>query len=525
MSSDWKNMAVVSASTVGSRVLGLLRDMATYALLGAGALNSAFLLAFTLPNLFRRLLGEGALSSATIPVLSEEQAKGGEQAFFLLLNQVLTRLGIVLLGLVLMGNALFACILWPPSWLGPTIEAWPERWQTGAGLGLVLLSYTLFICLAAILGAALNVRSRFSVAALSQVWLNGSILLFLVIGWLWSGPQPVEIVGWLCLGVLVGGLLQVSIPAVALAREGWSPHFDLRPSPSLERIMKLFLPATLGAAILQINGVVSRLIGFSLDDTATALLYLASRLIELPLGVFAVAVVTVLFPKLARLYHENRGRDLAKAYGQGQQIVLAFCLPATIGLIVLREPIVRLLFEWGAFTAADTAAATEPLWIYALALPFYGYSALATRVFHASQNTSLPVRAAALNFCLNLSLSLLLMGPLGISGLALAGLIGGAAHAASLRWMLRNYLLPVETHTVRAIGAVFSASLVMGACVEVMRLSLEAFQWTSKSADFALLGGGIPAAAALYFVLLKILRFPAMEEMVQVLKRKMPGGG
>lgn len=523
MSSDWKQMAVVSLSTVGSRLLGLLRDVATYALLGAGALNSAFLLAFTLPNLFRRLLGEGALSSATIPILTQAHAQGGDPAFFTLLNQVLTRLSLVLLTLVVLGSGLLALVLWPPPILAEAVENLAERWQLGAGLCIVLLSYTLLICLAAILGAALNVRQRFTVAALSQVWLNTTILLCLGAGAILTDGNPLAIIGWLCLGVLLGGLLQLGIPAFALAQAGWSGRFDLRSSPELQRILQLFLPATLGAAILQINGVVSRILGFSVDDAATALLYLASRLIEFPLGIFAVAISTVLFPKLARLHQADDEPAFALAYARGQQLVFAFCLPATIGLVLLREPIISVLFQWGAFTAADTSAAATPLWIYALALPFYGYTGLATRVFHARQNTRLPVRAAGFNFVLNLTLCLLLMGPLGIAGIALAGLIGSIGHAATLHRSLRKQLpAPQNTDGLRPLLSIVLAATSMGIAVEASRLILETLNLGTRTSNLILVCATIPAASLLYFALLHQLAFPPIRAFLKTSSKNLP---
>ncbi len=220
MARTLENVTVVGMATAGSRLLGLLRDVIIFAMLGAGAVNSAFLVAFTLPNLFRRMLGEGALTSAVVPLLSEELERDKGEAFRFL-NQVLTRVGILLVILVALGTGLLFFL--------SGVGGLPGHWYLGIDLGIVLLPYMVVVCLAALLAAALNVLQRFTVAALSQVWLNLSMIIGLGGFGCLLGQTPEERVLYLCAGVLVGGMLQIIIPALALKREGWRPVFDLKP--------------------------------------------------------------------------------------------------------------------------------------------------------------------------------------------------------------------------------------------------------------------------------------------------------
>lgn len=415
----------VAGWTLLSRVLGLLRDILLFASLGSGLWNSAFILAFTLPNLFRRLLGEGALTSSAIPVLAQTLERRGAAATHQLLNALVVRVGggllllsvlvIGLLGLVDGGSGL------------------AERWLAGAQLGQWLFPYVVFICVGALFCGALNVFGRFTLAALNQVWLNLAMIGVLVAG-LWTEATVEERVWWLCGGVLAGGLLQLLIPMVGLRKSGWRATVVGRGrSDELDRLVRLFLPALLGAAIFQVNILVARLLAFSLNDTATGLLYLANRLVELPLGVFAIAVTTVVFPELSRLHAARDPVGFGATYREGLRFILGITLPAMVGLQMLSVPILGLLFEWGYFGSGDVAAARPVLLAAAAGLPFFAWSTLLTRGYYARQEMRVPVRLAGLNLVLNLGLGLWLMQIWGAVGLALANSLAGLLHCVALR--------------------------------------------------------------------------------------------
>jgi len=517
MARTLENVTVVGIATVGSRLLGLLRDVMIFAMLGTGAVNSAFLVAFTLPNLFRRMLGEGALTSAVVPLLAEELEKNQKEEAFRFFNQVLTRVGILLVVLVAAGTGLL--------FLLGGIGGLPGHWYLGIDLGIVLLPYMVVVCLAALMAAALNVLQRFTVAALSQVWLNLAMIISLgVFGYL-LGHSPEERVLYLCAGVLVGGVLQVIIPALALKRQGWRPVFDLKPGARLSELNQLLIPGLAGATIFQVNIAVSRLLAFSLDDSSVTFLYLANRLIELPLGVFAIAVTTVLFPAGARLAAQERFEQFAASYHQGMRLIFAITIPAALGLIVLREPIIDLLFVWGKFGASDVMRTSPILLIGAIGLPFYAWATFTTRHFHALKNMRTPVRLAFINFVLNVILSLLLMGPYGVAGLAAANVVAIIVHSLALRWLLGRQREELgRDATIYPLVKILAAGAIMGV---VTWLSWQALQMMFEAGKLsALLGvfGIISLAMVIYFGLLWAFRFEEKEE-VRALVLKLVGRG
>ena len=404
MRKNWQSILTVSSSTLGSRVFGFLRDILVYAQLGLSQTNSAFLLAFTLPNLFRRLFGEGALGSALIPVFTEENARGGAKPAFALLNRTLSRALLLLLTLTLVCGLLLAL----PLFAGAIDET---RYGEAARLGLMLFPYVVPICLAALLAGALQVLGRFFTPAITPVVLNLCMIAFLGGPGIWFGETTYEKALWLSLGVLAGGLLQFLLPAVDLWYRGWRPRFDFSGDPALGKLQRLFVPAIAGAAILQVNILVSRSLAFFVDDDGVALLYLAARLVELPLGIFGIAAATVLFPEFARHFSAGNRTAFRDSYRSGSALVAAVTLPAFIGLAVLGDPILRAVFAWGLFDPEDAARAAPVLALFAAGLPFYAQATLLTKAHQARQDMKTPVRVAGWVLLANLGLSLALMGP------------------------------------------------------------------------------------------------------------------
>ena len=301
MSKNLKNISVVATATVASRVLGLGREILIAAVFGTSALSSAFVSAFTLPNLFRRLLGEGALTAAFVPTLSHELEHNQRAGAFALVSKVASWLfvvtaALVVAAMVLMANA--AGLLRLTGNLGMEPDT-VRRLLLGADLAVILFPYMVFVCLAAAFSAACQVLGRFTEPALSPVWLNLAIIGALGLGswWAWGDPARMNL---LCGGVLLGGFLQMAVPASVLWGEGWRPRLDLRPDDRVREIVRLMGPTVIGSAIYLINLSVSRFIGLSLNDQAAAVLNWATRVMELPIGVFAAAIATVVFPLIAR---------------------------------------------------------------------------------------------------------------------------------------------------------------------------------------------------------------------------------
>lgn len=504
-------MTKVAAWTFCSRVLGLLRDVLLFAALGTGALNSAFILAFTLPNLFRRLLGEGALASSSIPVLSETLAKAGRQAAFGLLNGLMARLGLGLLVLTVLALPLF--------YLGGQLEGYPDRWLLGAGFSQVVFPYVILICLGALVCGMLNVLDRFGVAAFNQVWLNLTMIASLVAGLLLLPAGDASRAWWLCYAVLLGGVLQLVIPTLALKREGWDPHLRPEDAEGLRKVLRLFLPGLLGAAIFQLNILVSRLLAFSLDDTATGLLYLASRLVELPLGVFAIAITTVVFPQLARLSAMKSSEAFAETFSRGWVLILSITLPAALGLGIMAGPVLSSLFEWGLFEASDVRSATPVLMMAATGLPFFAWSNLLTRAWYARQQMRLPVILAAVNLILNLVLGLIFMQVWGAVGLALANTLSAAVHALALQiGFPGRILLPGCWRALAQVSASLAVLALVGLAGYPVVASLALA--SGKAADLLLVLFWIPVTALAYGLALHLTGFPYLTDFLPARRRR-----
>lgn len=526
MAKALRNIGIVSGLTLVSRVLGLGREIAIAAVFGATAIGSAFVTAFTLPNLFRRLLGEGALTSALVPTLQDETRRGGEAGALRLVSEVATWTLIATGAITLLAmGGLAAHGWWAPrlveaGWDGETVA----RWALGARLGVVIFPYLVTVCLAAVFSAALQTRDRFLEPALNPVWLNVSMVGLLGVAVWLTGPEDAEGRMWgLCAGVLAGGVLQMLVPAWALTRLGWSPRWTPTLGPGVRQIARLMLPTLFGSAIYLINMTVSRLLALSLDDSAAMVLNLSTRVMELPIGVFAIAVATVVFPAIARHVAEDRPDRLAEDYRHGMRLVLLVNVPAAAGLLVLAEPITRVLFQRGAFTAEHTSTMAPALAASALALPLVSYASLTLRVYYARKDMKTPVRAALWSFVANVVASVVLMRWLGVAGLALASTLAAGVQAAYLQSKLaRDNEGLRAVHLLPHLAKVLAASAGMAGAVWLAWAG-----WTRMAGDearlweWAGLGVAIAGGAAVFAALAWLLRIEGREEALALVKRKL----
>ena len=473
MSKSLERIAKVAGSTALSRVLGLLREVLAARVLGAGAMNSAFLTAFTLPNLFRRFLGEGALTGALVPVLTQRLQSEGREGVCRTVNEVFTWLVVASLVLVVFSWMVAGGLL--------AVPGMEPRFYDGLRFTLALMPFLVFVCGAAALSACLQVLGNFTTPALAQVWLNLSMIAALNLLGQHLAETDAGRVWWLCGGVLFGGLLQVAAPAVALARIGWRPAWLPRRSPEVREIVLLMGPGVFGAAIYQINLAASRVFAFNLNESAASHINYASRLMELPMGVFALAVTTVVFPLLAAHAVSGNGAAFAGAFRRGILMNAAITLPAGAGLALLAQPIVRLLFEGGAFTAADTEGCAKVLVVFACALPFYAIATLCTRAFHAVKDLRTPVKAATASLVVNLVLSPVLPHWFGTPGLAAASNVAMVVQALMLAHAVRRRF--PETRQAALGGGllkVLAATVVMGVALLACWRQLPRPDLTSK---------------------------------------------
>jgi putative peptidoglycan lipid II flippase len=513
VSKSLKNIGVLSFLTVVSRVLGLLRDSIQLATFGAGEVMSAFTTANIAPNLFRRLLAEGSMTAAFIPTLQEELHVNGKEGTFRLLSKVSSWLLVITSVFVLLAMAVF-------SQSRRLVPGYDEKWYLAADLTVILFPYLALISLSAAFSAALNVYQRFTEPALSPIWLNLSIIVALGGAGLYYAKSPIIAIHWVCAGWLVGGFLQMAVPGVVLILDGWRPTFDLGLSPRVREIAHLMTPGIFGTAIYQINFSVSRLLAFSLDDASAAYLYTINRLMEVPIGVFAVAVSTVIYPLIARHAVKRDFGAMAGDFQKGIRLILVINIPAAAGLAILSGPIVQLIFRHGLVTQAAAHTMGLLLTIMVIGLPFFSVTNLMVRAFYAIKDTRTPVRVATVDFFINIGITLTLIPYLGVYGIVIASTTAIIAQTLLLGWALvrrlpQMHFAPLLPSLVKvALGTAVMAAVVGGGWIGVGALGLG----VTASALIAVLGL-IPAGVAVYGLVLWKLQIEGRAEIEAMLSR------
>jgi putative peptidoglycan lipid II flippase len=376
------------------------------------------------------------------------------------------------------------------------------------------------VCIAAAFNATLNVFQRFTEPALSPIWLNLSMIATLGGAGLHFASTPMGEIHWLCAGVLLGGFLQMTVPAVVLMREGWRPRFDLKISPRVREIAALMAPGFFGSAIYQVNIYVGGLLAYAISDSASTLMYLANRLMELPIGVFAIAVSTVVYPLIAKHAVEKKFTAMAEDYRKGIRLILLVNVPAALGLVLLSEPIIRVLFQHGKFDATDTLAMTPLLGILAVGMPFFSMTNLTVRAFYSVKDTKTPVKVAVIDFAVNLVLSLSLMHWLGAKGLVLASTVAIIVQTVLLKRALTKKLPEMKFAPLwPSVGKIIVATLAMGLLVGGGWHWLQDAGLGHRSRDWLALGALIPLGVALYGGMLWLLRIEGREDFAALAGR------
>lgn len=431
-------LSLVSSLTLLSRLLGLARDILFFGCFGASLVGEAFILAFTFPNLFRRMLGEGTLSSAFIPVFAETIKVKSKEKAFNLLNQVTSRL-VVFLGV----GSLLICLL---SYLASISWVFDDaKWNEGAFLNSISFGYVMFICVSAILVGALNSTGRFFEGAFSPVILNVCMISAMIGGKFFFDLSLSELAVFLCLSVLLAGTIQLALPWMKLQSSiGWKWRMTFTGSEEMDQIKALFWVGALGAAVGQINILVSRFFAYSLDESGgLSYLFLSSRLVELPLGVFAIAITTVLFPEMAKAVSAGEKGKFVDSICRGVRLTAAITIPAAAGLAFLAEPILTALFQWGEFGSEEVKDASGILLIASIGLPFYAISTFLVKVYHSKKRMNLPLQAAIISLLANLTFSILFIGEYQVHGLAWANVLAAVMQTAYLAFRLEE--IPIHT--------------------------------------------------------------------------------
>lgn len=412
----------VGALTLASRVSGLIRDAVTGYYFGAGPAADAFFVAFRLPNLMRRLVGEGAMSAAFVPVFSSYLADRTPAAAERALRATVAVFGLALVALTGLG------IWFAPTWmelLAPGFAADPATRALADTLARWLFLYLLLISLVAVYGGYLNARRHFLAPALSPVLLNLGIIAGAVT------LTPRFGIASLVAGVLLGGALQLLLQILALRRDGiavtpiWQPRH-----PALGAIWRLLAPATLGTAMYQINVLLSTSVASLLPAGCVSALWYAGRLLEFPIGLVAVALGTAALPSFAEQAVRQAHAEMRRSLGFAMALTNYVAVPSSVALLLLARPITAVLFQRGAFSAADVDLTASALQAYAVGLWALSLVRVIAPAFYALREPRTPMWAAAGAFVVNAIASLSLVGELpNASGSAFGAAIAGAAHA------------------------------------------------------------------------------------------------
>ena len=512
-----KGILTVGGWTMASRVLGFARDMLIAARLGAGPMADAFFVALQLPNLFRRLFGEGAFNAAFIPAFAGTLATQGPQAARDLAERMLALMAVWLSSLVVLGILLMPHIM---ALLAPGFAAVPAKLALAVELTRITFPYLLFICLTALVSGVLNGLDRFAAAAAAPVFFN----LLSMAALLTLTPYvatPAHALAW---GVTASGVVQLGLVLWAAARAGMALRVWRPPSlsPEVRAVLRRMGPGVIGAGVTQLNLVVGVWIASFLPAGAVSFLYYADRIGQLPLGVIGAAVGTALLPLLARQLRAGESLSAHRSMNRAIEFALVLCLPAAIGQAAAALPLIEALFQRGAFGPAEAAATAAALSAYALGLPAYVLVKVFAPGFFARGDTATPVRVGVAAVVLNLALNLLLSRWLSHVGVALATALSAWFNAVALGAVLvrRGQLLP-DRRLRRRVPRLLAAALLMGATLLVLgRLLFPVASGPLRLAALLVLVGG---GAVVYFGAAHLLKGFDLRELRGLLRRRRSG--
>lgn len=501
---------LIAALTLGSRVLGLVREGVLSYYFSTNEILSAFRIAFMVPNLARRLFGEGALSSAMIPILTESLETRGETSSRRFIGTLLVVLAVVLALVILVAEGLIA--------------AWRAIQDDFAlELTAVLMPYMGLICMVAAGGAVLNVRRHFAVPAAMPMILNIGIVAGVLVGAVWIDLSGADLMYAACAGVLLAGVVQLATTGIALRHIRFFPMLGgAWRDPQIRAVSALMAPMVLGLSAVQINSLVDYLIAylFIREDgqrVGPAVLGCAQYLYQLPLGVFGIAIATAIFPVLSQKAAEGDRVGMAGIFGRGIRLSLFIALPASIGLMFVARPLVATLYQRGAFDAGDTQRVAATLFFYSIGIVAYFAQHILVRTFYALHNSSAPARIAlcmvGVNFAMNVSLVFILEE----RGLALATAVCAVVQVIWLSTTLARTLPEIGWRRIGA-GALrmLTATGIMATALSILAWSSLADRLVGESAE-ARLATLVLTGIAIYVVAAKVLR---IKELDTVLRQK-----
>jgi putative peptidoglycan lipid II flippase len=517
-----KAAGIVGLAVMCSRVLGLAREQIFAAIFGGGRIMDAFTIAFRIPNLLRDLFAEGALSTAFVTTFSKTATLEGDRAAWRLADKVATLAIIVLSAITILG---IISAPWLVSVLAPGFEG--DKALLTVTLTRVMYPFILVVSLAALVMGMLNSKSVFGVPAMASSFFNlGSIVGGVLIGW-WLDPHFGErsILG-LAIGTLIGGALQFAVQLPALYRLGYvfHPDFHWRDS-GVKAILRLMGPSVVAASTVQVNVLVNSVFASKLGDGPTFWLSAAFRLMQLPLGIFGVALGTVSLPLLARMAATGNMMSFRSGLAHGMRLAFLMTIPASIGLIMLAEPIMSVLYQHGNFSAHETAESAGALRFYAIGLCGYAALKVLVNAFYALDQRKTPMvisfMAVGLNLLLNWFFTLHLGW--GHRGLAFSTACIATTNFLILYFLMRRHLGYLESGAMlRLLSRLAVASAILGLICWAGTHYLLA-DWATQHfwPKFGALSLVIAVGGVAFFLCASALGIPELRDITQAVKRRL----
>lgn len=452
-----RSTGVISFATALSRVLGFFRDILFARYFGTNIFAQAFVVAFRLPNMLRDMIGEGATDAAIVPILTEYQHTRSQEEYWHVAKIILNLMLTVLVALSVLGVvfAPFFVKIMAPGFLED-----PEKFALTVSLTRWMFPYILLVGLVAYAKGVLNSLHYFTTPAFSSVVLNVTMILTLLI------LCPIIGVKGMVAGVLIGGILEVLIQIPPLKARGFTFGGGFKIAhPVASRIGKLLMPRVLGSGVYQFSVLVDTVLAslsWIVGAGGVAALYFSTRLVQLPLAVFGVALATAALPRLTKEIATGDLEQFRRTISFSLKIVFLIMLPSTIGLMMLAEPIVRILLQRGEFTSYSTAITANALFFYTFGLFAYSGIKILVSAYYSMGDTRTPVKTAAIALGVNICLNLILMWPLKVGGLALSTSVAAMMNFVMLYTRLSRKVGDIGTESIMAsVGRIASATAIM----------------------------------------------------------------
>ncbi len=509
-----RSAGIISTLTIISRVLGYIRDQRIAYILGTSVVSDSYVLAYRIPNLLRRLVAEGSMTASFIPVFANYLKEKERREWIDFANKMFWTLSVILAAIAVLGVVFSPLLVRMLTFGSGKVDI-----ELAVLLNRIMWPYILFIGLSALGMAILNSFRLFAVPAMTPALLNVSVIGFSLIASRFREPSIA--LAW---GVLVGGVLQLAIQLPLLWKHGMRFDFGISFShPGVRSVARLMVPGLVGIGVAQINFVVDTMFATheSMPVGSLMSLQIADRVMELVLGGYAIAVATAILPMMSQQVAERNLAQLRQTLSFSLRLVSFITIPAMVGLVILREPIIQVLFQHGRFDEQSTRITAWALLFFSLGLPWFAATKIIVPAFYSTQDTRTPVKVAAVVLVANVVFNLLLLEPLRNGGPAASTSLAGMLNFTLLFWIFQRRHGDVGGRAILAsVARVSLASAAMGlACWAMLQAS--GFDLPHSLAwQVAVLAGMLAAATALFFVLARLLGCEEVRDLYGIARRK-----